>query len=164
MTVVKPCALDFALMIHASQELECQAHLYLAALKVQIKIVLEERGFQEVCLESLVQPASSGAVAAGCTIVVLARLPFDKLNDPVLRMHLPLAVTYAGTLAVQEARINQFTVKLSFGQPLSSNPADLADQLVQFLSEQYMAHLRQVRSPSVRAILPNPRRQYLAGM
>lgn len=142
MTATRPSALDFARILHARQELEGQAAAYLTELQAQIKVMLEGRGYQEVTVKPLDAPAPED-VAAHVTVALLARLPLDGLKRPVVRVQVPLTVTYAGQLVVQGAQINRFTVTEPFAQPFSAGPAEMADGLVQFLSERYMAHLLQ---------------------
>ncbi|WP_019586109.1 hypothetical protein [Deinococcus apachensis] len=147
MTANRPSALDFAQILRARQELEEQARAYLAELQVQLKVMLEARGYQEVTVKPL-DASANDEVAAAVTTVVLARLPLEGLKRPVFRVQAPLTVTYAGQLAVQGAQINRFMITEPFAQPFSTNPPEMADRLVQFLSERYMAHLLQAGQDS----------------
>lgn len=164
MTLVRPCALDFAQLLHSRQELERQARPFLGELQSGIKAMLEERGFQEITLRPLTDAPAGQEVAADLILVILARLPLDGLKSPVFRMHLPLVVTYSGDLVVRDAQMNRFTVTEPFVRPLSTGPAPLAEELIQFLSERYMAHLLQAGPHPTPAAPVDPRRQYLAGL
>lgn len=145
MTVFKPGALDFARLLHARQEFEDHAQLYLFQLQEQLGSVMEQRGYQEVRVRPLVDAPAPPDVAAAATVVVLARLPLEGLRSPVFKVQLPLVVTHSGQLTLQEAQINRFTVAEPFVQPLSIDGTEMADLIVQFLSERYMEHLLQVR-------------------
>lgn len=156
MTVLKPCALDFAQLLHARQELETQARLHLTELQAQIRAMLEQRGYREVALRPLPDSPSQAEAAAETTVVVLARLPLDGLKAPVFRVQLPLVVTYSGQLVVQRAQINKLMVPQAFVQAFPSDPAQTADNLIQFLSEKYMEYLLQAVAGQESAFGPAP--------
>lgn len=148
MSDVRPSALDFARLLHTRQELEERGRLYLAALQAQLKPVLERRGYQEVYVKPSGAPYPCANVAADALVVVVARLPLQDLKSPTFRVQLPLVVTYAGQLVVEGAQINKFTVDDPFSQDTSLDGAQMAERLVQFLSERYMEHLLRLGLPA----------------
>lgn len=131
---------DFARLLLVRQELEDRAGPYLAELGAGLGAALEERGYREVSVR-LPHGTSPEPHAAAAAVVLLARLPQGGLRTPVLRVQLPLVVTYAGELVVRGAQVNRFTVAEAFVEPLSDASADTADRIIQFLSERYMDHL-----------------------
>ena len=157
-----PCALDFAQLLRARQEMEDRVRAYLADLQGQIKTALERRGYQDVSLRLLDGPPPSPDMAGTATLVILARLPLDGLKSPVFKVQVPLAVTYAGELRVQDAQINKFTVPGAFVQPIGTDVAHLADALIQGLSQRYMDHLLQTGPQPSQTVTSDLRRPYTA--
>ncbi|WP_019588109.1 hypothetical protein [Deinococcus apachensis] len=157
-----PCALDFAQLLHARQEVERRAQTYLAELQTQIQAALEQRGYEDIRVRPLDGPPTTPDEAGGVTWLVLMRLPLDGLKSPVFRVQLPLAVTYGGELRVQGAQINEFTVPEVFVHPLGTDVGHVAEMLVQGLSQRYMDHLVHTGGRSTLTPGADPRRQYIA--
>jgi len=144
--------------------MEHRAQTYLTQLQSQIQVALEQRGYQDIRFRPLDSPHRTPDVAGALTLLVLMRLPLDGLKSPVFRVQLPLAVSYAGKLTVQGAQINQMTLSEPFVAPLTTDPAHLAEQLVQGLGERYMTYLLQAGSILAPAVQADPRRQYFADL
>lgn len=141
MTARRPSALDFARLLHTRQALEEQGRAYLTALQTELKPALERRGYQEVHVKPSAVGCPCAEAAADALVVVVARLPLQDLKSPTFRVQLPLVVTYSGRLVVAGAQINKFTVDEPFGQGTTLEAAQLAELLVQFLSDRYLEHL-----------------------
>lgn len=141
MTPVTPSALDFARLLRARGELEARAQPYLAGVEAGIRSALERRGYEEVCLRRTLDAPPQEQVAAELTLVALARLPLAGLKTPVLKARLPVVVTYSEKVVVQGAQINRLTLPDPFVQPFPLEPEQVAEALVQFLSERYMEYL-----------------------
>ncbi|MBB5233277.1 hypothetical protein [Deinococcus budaensis] len=148
MTALRPSALDFARLLQTRQELEDRGRAYLAALQTEIKPALERRGYHEVHVKPSAAGCSRANAAADTLLVVVARLPLQALKSPTFRVQLPLVVTYSGRLIVEGAQINKFTVDEPFGQSLALEGAQMAELLVQFLSDRYMEHLLRLGLPA----------------
>ncbi|WP_216324430.1 hypothetical protein [Deinococcus aestuarii] len=141
MTLPSPNALDFARLLRARAELEARAGPYLAGVQGAVGAALERRGFEEVHVRHALDVPPRENVAADLTLVAVARLPVEGLRSPVLKALLPMVVTYSERFVVEGARINRFCLPEPFTQPVTPDPAGVAEDLVQFLSERYMAHL-----------------------
>lgn len=136
-----PCALDFALLLRARQEMESRAQAYPDELQAQITAALQRRGYQDVQLTLVDGPPLMPNLAGASTLVLLARLPLDGLKSPRFRVQVRLTVTYAGELLMKEAQINTFTVSEPFAQSLEADTAQVAEALIQGLSQRYMDYL-----------------------
>lgn len=136
-----PDAHDFARLLRARTELEDRARPYLSHVHVGIGTALERRGYTEVGVRRELDVPPQEHVAADLTLVAVARLPEAGLRTPVLKAHLPLVVTYSGTFIARGVQINRFALADPFVQPFALEAEQVAEALVQFLSERYMEYL-----------------------
>ncbi|WP_102128150.1 hypothetical protein [Deinococcus planocerae] len=141
MILPTPSALDFARLLRTRAELEARAGPYLAVVQEAVGAALERRGYEAVHVKRALDVPAQESVAADVTLVAIARLPLEGLRTPVLKALVPMVVTYSERFVVRDAQINRFCLPEPFIQPVTLDPARIGDDLVQFLSERYMAHL-----------------------
>lgn len=136
-----PDAHDFARLLRARAELEDRARPYLTRVQAEVGAALERRGYEEVGVRQVLEAPAHDHVAADLTLVAVARLPGTGLRTPLLKAQLPLTVTYDEQFVARNVQVNRLTVAEPFVQPFSLEAAQVAEALVQFLSERYMAYL-----------------------